>query len=430
MLRVLHVIPSMSDSYGGPAKAMLAIERELLAAGVSVEIATTDDDGPGRHLDSSVVQMPPGSKRFYHSKRSEFYAVAPGLVPWLWANVRSFDVVHIHALFTFTSVAAGLIARLRGVPYVVRPLGTLAQYGMKERRPRLKRASLALIEGPILRNAAAVHFTSEMEREEAQSLGVPMKGVVIPLGVEVLETARDANAHHTDNARLRHHTILYLSRLDPKKNVEGLLRAVAQILPRFPNVSVTIAGSGTAQYEASLRRLAGQLGIGERVAWLGHVAGREKARAFNQADLFVLPSYSENFGIAAVEAMLAGLPCVLGRDVAIAREAKEANAALAVDPEPERICEALCLLLEDENFRRATGERARHFALSNYSSEAMARGLVELYTRVIEDGRMTRAATDDDMKAEEEAGEVTVLPGSKSRHRVCGSATLGKSGSS
>ena len=98
--------------------------------------------------------------------------------------MRNFDVVHIHSLFSFTCVAAALIASWRRVPYVVRPLGTLSEYGVTQRRPWLKRLSLAILEARILRHAAAVHFTSEAEREEAMKLNLPLQGVVIPLAVE------------------------------------------------------------------------------------------------------------------------------------------------------------------------------------------------------------------------------------------------------
>ena len=116
--------------------------------------------------------LPRGSQRVHFRKRTEFYKVAPGMGPWLWRNVRRFDVVHIHALFSFSSTAAAMVARHLGVPYVLRPLGTLSTYGVTRRRPWLKRVSLACLEGPALRGAAAVHFTSASEEREARLLGV------------------------------------------------------------------------------------------------------------------------------------------------------------------------------------------------------------------------------------------------------------------
>lgn len=119
-MKVLHVIPSISIVNGGPSRAISLMEKALSALGTEDTAGKTDDDGPGSHL-SSDAQPSSGAARIYVR------------------SVRNFDVVYIHALFSFTSAAAGIIAHLRGVPYVVRPLGTLTKYGMTQRRPGLKR---------------------------------------------------------------------------------------------------------------------------------------------------------------------------------------------------------------------------------------------------------------------------------------------------
>src|SRR5581483_5422674 len=172
-MHILHVIPSVSLKDGGPAQAIRVIERALSAAGARVTVLTTDFDGPGRRLSEGAKGAGGrGVARVYVKRWTDAYKIAPGAVPWLWRNVLGFDVVHIHALFSFLSVVAGAIAFARGVPFVIRPLGTLAHYGVTRRRPLLKRLSLALVEGPLLRRAAFVQCTSASELAEAQSLGI------------------------------------------------------------------------------------------------------------------------------------------------------------------------------------------------------------------------------------------------------------------
>ena len=320
-------------------------------------------------------------KRFYARKRINFYKIAPGLASWLWANVRNFDAVHIHALFSFSSIAAALIAHARGVPYIIRPLGTLTAYGMT-RRATLKRASFALIETPILRKAAAVHFTSREEQEEAYALGIPMRGIVIPLGVEDLEPGNAGRLEIEYPALSGKLVLLFLSRVDPKKNIEALLEAFAANLATRQTSLLLIAGSGEASYIERLKSRAQALGIADHVIWLGHVDGQRKQDVFARADLFVLPSFSENFGIAAVEAMLAGLPCVLGEGVAVAKPAAAEGAALAVAPKADCIATALDCLLADENLRKSMGAKARAHAQQRYSTEAMAKALIALYESV------------------------------------------------
>lgn len=379
-MRILNVIPSVSLVHGGPSRAILEIERAMRDAGHQMTTLATDDDGPGRRYSAAARPMAvAGVERVYVRKMGEFYKIAPGILPWLWRNVRRFDVVHIHAVFSFTSTAAALIAWLRAVPYVVRPLGTLAAYGLSNRRRLAKRVSLALVEGPLLRRAAAVHFTSRAELDEASTLAIPMNGVVIPLGVVPSDGLQAAAGPRRAGAG---RSILFLSRIDPKKNLEGLLEAFGRLAPSHGDVKLLIAGDGDAGYLDALRRRARELGIADRIEWLGHVAGAQKAEAFRSADIFVLPSFSENFGIAAAEAMAAGLPSVLSSGIAISSEAERAGAAIAVAPDSAAVADAIGRLLDDAPARRAMSEAAIAHVRLNYSCERMADQLTSLYSRI------------------------------------------------
>ena len=387
-MRVLQVIPSVSTVHGGPSQVLALVEQGLLAQGVSVTTATTDDDGPARRLKIDAPLQDHGVRRIYFRKWFDFYKVAPAMLPWLWRNVRSFDVVHIHSLFSFSSVAAGLMASGRGVPYIIRPLGTLNQYGLTQRRPWLKRLSLALLEKPILGRAAAVHFASQAESQEAKSLNLPLRAVVIPLAAQAAKRG-DAQLLLRDYPALANSQIvLYLSRLDPIKNIEGLLRAFVAVRSQREDVVLVVAGGGQPEYTRSLKGLAQALGLEPNVVWLGHVGGARKAAAIAAAQVFVLPSLSENFGVSGVEAMLAGVPCIFGEGVAIARGAARAGASITVTPEPECIAGALMELLADKPRQEALGRRAREFAEREYSVQAMATRLIALYRQISrENGR-------------------------------------------
>ena len=186
-MRILQVIPSVSPVHGGPSRAIADIEQALAARGIEVTTVTTNDDGDGRTL---LVQcgkpvVTPFATRWYFPRTTVFFKVSIRLGQWLRENVRAFDVVHAHALFSFAPVAAALIARQAGVPYVLRPLGVLAHYGMTQHHPMLKRVSFALIERRLIKSASAVHFTSLAEQGEAEALGLKCQSVLIPLGIDV-----------------------------------------------------------------------------------------------------------------------------------------------------------------------------------------------------------------------------------------------------
>lgn len=382
-MRVLHVIPSVSVADGGPSRAIAVMEKALSAAGISVVTVTTDDDGPScclRNEDRPAEFH--GAKRFYMHKWTDHYKFAPAIIPWLKRHVREFDVLHIHALFSFSSIAAAIMAEYKGVPYVIRPLGTLTNYGMRHRRPIAKRLSLSLLESRILKNAAAVHFTSHAELREARTLGIPMREVVIPLGIDAPSVKTSSTLLRKYPILTNHDVILYLSRLDPKKNLEALLEAFALLEPAENKLVLLVAGSGDPGYTANLRSLAANLNVSENVIWLGHVEHEMKAAAFASADIFVLPSLSENFGLAAAEALYAELPCVLGQGVAIAAEVQASRAGLIVDPTPQNLANAVDRLVCDKVLRFEMGAAGKDLAIKLFSTSVMAARLKELYNKV------------------------------------------------
>ena len=375
-MKVLHVIPSLSAVHGGPTRALALMERALADQGVSVETATTDDDGPGRRNGKPLGQpvADDGAVHWYFAKRLEFYKPAPAFAAWIAREAGRYDLLHLHALFSFTTTVAARAARRAGIPYVVRPLGTLNDYGMRHRRPALKSLSMKLIEAPLLRRAAAVHFTSAEEAAQARRLGIAMKEAIIPLGVALDFRIRPARPVAS---------VLYLSRLDPKKNVEGLLDAMALLKTVMPPLRLVVAGDGAPAYVRGLQAQARSLGIADRVTWTGHVEDEAKAAAFAAADVFVLPSFSENFGIAAAEALAAGLPCVLGQGVAIAQEVERAHAGAAVAPTAQGIADGLRRIIGDDAGLAAMQANARRLAGERYSAGAMGAALKRLYEDIL-----------------------------------------------
>lgn len=384
-MKVLHVIPSLSPIHGGPTHALEVMERALSRAGVLVETCTTDDDGPhrrsGKPLATRVAEN--GVGRRYFRKRTEFYKVAPGLAAWLLRHVREYDLVHIHALFSFSSLAAAYAARRAKVPYIVRPLGTLSRFGIAQRRPWIKRLSLHMLEKPLLESARAVHFTSLAEQAEAVETGFIAGGEVIPLAVEPVQAASPAAITQRHPELSGRPVVLFLSRIDPKKNLEGLLEAFALAGADMPGHLLLVAGDGDSVYIETLKARAARSGVADRVVWAGHLGGELKASAFAAAQVFVLPSYSENFGMAAAEALAAGIPCLLGAGVAIAQEVEQAGAGLVVSTEPGSIAVALACLVRDPARRERMGVAASTLARERYSAESMAARLKTLYTRVL-----------------------------------------------
>jgi glycosyltransferase involved in cell wall biosynthesis len=396
-LKVLQVIPSLSPAHGGPSVALPLIARSLIRAGLTVDVATTDDDGPGKRLDVPLGERTEheGYGVFYFRKQTEFYKVSWPLRGWLRQRACDYDLVHIHALFSFSSTCAARAARRQGVPYVLRPLGVLNRWGMENRRPFLKSLSFRLIERPILRHAAAMHYTSDAERREAEAAGATAPAAIIPLGIDaepfwLFLPSPEKFFEQFPQARGRP-VVLFLSRLDPKKGLETLLEAWARLLESNrikpdqtkSNLLLVIAGSGDPAYVKQLQENADALGLADQVLWTGFLDGADKRAAFAAATVYVLPSHSENFGIALVEALAAGLPCVTTTGVAVSEEVREHEAGLVITPDVPALTDALNRLLSDAALRARLGANARRLAQEKFSSESMGTALNSLYECIL-----------------------------------------------
>lgn len=373
-MKVLHVIPSIGPLRGGPSMALGTIARALRDGGVEVDVATTNDN------DRELLNVPLGQAvneegvRYWYFARTAYpYTTSTGLAKWLRTNAGNYDIVHTHALFSFSTSVAAAAARKHGVPYIVRPLGTLAAYGMQQ-HTYLKQASWLMVERRLLKAAAAVHFTSEAEREEAERLG-RWRSFVVPLGVATPPLVPRAPRGGDDPV------FLYLSRIHPKKRIELLVSAFAEVL-QSGSARLIIAGAGDPSYVRELKALSRQLNTDASIEWAGHVTGPDKARLYQEAHAFVLPSINENFGIAPVEALAAGLPVVLTRGVAIHREVELHNAGVIAADNASALASAM-LQMRDPAIRASMSANAIELARTHFSIEAMQRGLLDMYQRIL-----------------------------------------------
>lgn len=380
-IRVLHVIPSIAKSCGGPSRAVFEIDRELSALGVSVTILTTDheiEDAYG----SAAETRSSASNRIVMPLTTLPYKTSFRMWAWLRDNVSSFDVVHVHGLFSFAPVAAAWWAKRRGVPYVIRPLGVLNRYGMESRRWS-KRVSVWLFEGPLLEAAAAIQFTAIAERDEAiEAVGPKSASAIIPLGIESSAPAPRSMIEERYPTLRGHGYILFMSRVDPKKNLEGLFEALTLANASVRERQLVICGSGKDEYLKYLKQLSQSFGVDNRIIWAGHVDGEAKVAFLQHADLFVLPSYSENFGIAAAEAMANGCPVVLGEGVALSKDASDSSAALVCTTEARSIADAMEGMLSDPVFASRVALNARHMMREKFSPGIMAKRLLDLYRAI------------------------------------------------
>ncbi len=392
-MKVLHVIGSVGPLRGGPSTVLRAIAGGLSARGVEVHVCTTDDNGPERlAVPLGQPQSEDGAIYRYFPRQSRFYIVSLPLALWLWRHIREYDLVHVHAVFSFASVAAAFVARQRGVPYLIRPLGVLNEWGLKNRRRKLKRLSLRFVEKPIFSSSALLHFTSEEERLEALRAGVDQRSVIIgnPVDLGAFDRVRAkgqfrAQYPEFDGKKI----ILFLSRVDRKKGLELLFTAFSR-LPFRNDVCLVIAGDGDPSYVKELKALSESLHIAVAVCWAGFLSGKAKSAALADADVFVLPSYSENFGNAVVEALSAGVPVVISDKVGIHREVASAEAAIVVSCDAAAICEAITRVLLSPSVSERLARNGVSIANNLFSTDSVLTKLVVCYGQILGSGQGKR----------------------------------------
>jgi glycosyltransferase involved in cell wall biosynthesis len=388
---VLHVIPSVSLVRGGPSQAILELATASRGGGLELEIIATNDDGPG------VLKVPLGEPVEFHGARVRFFpswsppvrplrefAYSASLSRWLRQHVREFDLVHVHALFSYASSIGMRIARQAGVPYIVRPSGLLCRWSLQQSRLR-KRLFLALLDRANLNGSAAIEFTSEQEQHEAADLKLTAPGFVMPYGLNLPVIIPGAR----DKLRERLHLppdepiLLFLSRLHPKKGVQHLIPAAAALAGR--RFTLVIAGSGDPAFEGELRHLASSAPPG-RIRFVGFAAGEFKQELLQGADVFVLPSYSESFAIAVMEALAVGVPVVTTPGVPLSQLVQKFDLGWVCPPESASLAKVLFTALDAVGDAAAMQERAgrsRSLVAQNLTWPIIAGRMTSVYQAVL-----------------------------------------------
>jgi glycosyltransferase involved in cell wall biosynthesis len=372
-MRLLHVVPTYVPAWrhGGPILAVHGLCRALVERGHAVTVLTTDVHGDGR-LDVPLgepVKIDGVEVWYFPVRWPRRLYVSPALGRAARQVMNGFDLLHLHSVFLWPTSAAARAAERAGVPYVVSPRGMLVSDLIARRGRWRKRAWMLLAERRTLARAAALHVTSALEADEAARLGLPLPPVfTVPNGVDVPQ----------EGGEPREPFLLFLGRVSWKKGLDRLIPALA----RCPGVELKIAGNDEEGLRPELERLAGEAGVAGRVRFLGPVAGEEKASLLRRAAVLVLPSRSENFGNAVLEAMAAGCPVAVTPEVGLAATVRETGAGLVVDGDPVRLGEALRDLLADAARREEMGCRGARAAADRFGWPAVAREMETTYRRL------------------------------------------------
>lgn len=332
-MRILHFIPSLHSSVGGPARAVIDLCGALALRGHEVTLLTSDAGQAPPAWQTSGEGMP----RLSLLPRPRLPACTyVGAALQIFRSMTGrHDVVHVHGVWEFANVQISRAAASQRRPYVVSPRGMLDRWSVAQKAWK-KLAYLQTCGRPWLSRAATIHLTADAELEQSSRWFPRRLGTVIPnlldLGPYRSLPDSEAMARKLSGALGDKPRLLFLSRIHEKKGLDILIRACGLLKRRGHAVALVVAGDGEAAYVATLKALAQAQQLGPRdIAFIGTITGADKLALYQACDLFAMPTQQENFGFVFVEALSCGLPVVTTADIDLWREFSGSGAAVIVE---------------------------------------------------------------------------------------------------
>ena len=374
----------MASEYGGPVASVSGLTSALVHEGISCEIFSTLWKGDDA---DAMLSCPVPIHRFDVEFPARFWpGYSKSLAKTIWNRIGSgvFDLVHVHEPWHYPGFVAFRAARKHNVPYVLSPRGSLQEWCLSQKAFK-KWVYMKMVQSHILKFADAIHALTNEEMESFSKLGYKTPVFVTPNGIDPspFEHSPDISdflATYPDLSGKR--VVLFMGRLHSQKGLDVLARSYTSLLQKFKDVALLVAGpdeDGTQKRMESILKTSPALCI---TVFTGMLTGKDKLAALVCADLFVLPSYSEGFSTAILEALAAGLPVVISRQCNFP-EVSEHDAGFVIEPSDVAVTEAISTLLSDDQLRTRMGQNGRNLVREKYTWDAIAGSMAGLYQRLV-----------------------------------------------
>lgn len=363
-MRVIQIVPTIAEEASGPSYSVVRLSEALIAQQQEVTLAALDW-GPMVSPLSFLKTFPLGIGPRQLGR-------SPELRRWLIAETVTgqTDLIHSHGLWTMPNVYPAKACKRGHCSLVISPRGMLSAWALQW-SARKKKIFWRLCQESALKAATCFHATAECEYEDIRQLGFKQPVCIVPNGIDV--PPNQEKRWGNDKRRL-----LFLGRIHPKKGMDILLRAWQAVESRFPDWELQVVGPDNNGYLAEMQELAKRLQL-KRVVFTGVLYGEEKLRAYREASLFVLPTYSENFGLTVGEALAVGTPAIVSRGAPWAGlESYGAGWWIEIGVEPLVICLEEALSCSTENLVEM-GRRGRSWMEAEFSWGHIGRQMAETY---------------------------------------------------
>ena len=370
-MRVLQVITSLDKDCGGPSRSLPTMCVGLKNINVCCDILTYQSPNP-----NTDALMESGVKVLLAENETNLWDkyLSQSFVKSLNADV---NIIHIHNLWSWPLHRVATFARKNSIPLVWSPRGTLEPWSLKQKKIK-KYLALFFYQRADLRNAFCIHATAEEEADNIRKLGFKNPIAVIPNVINVL------NYPLKTWVKKKKRILAFLSRIHPKKGIELLLEAWSRMPSEILGTwKVRIAGEGDVEYINHLKQLLLTKYVGFDVEIVGPKYGKEKVDFLHQADMFILPTFSENFGMAIAEAMACGLPVITTTGTPW-KVLEIQNIGWYIEPKVKALVETLINALSiEQRVLEEKGKQCRQIVLENYSIETISNNYKLLYEWVV-----------------------------------------------
>lgn len=383
-----------ATAYGGPVRSLRGLTRGLAANGVHVTVLTTDANGtdsvdvPPRRVDDGVEILT--SHRLGASIRGlRTYFASFGLAKNAFEAIRHADLVHVEGAWMFSTAIGSFAAQLLSKPYVVMPRGTFEHWSLQQKQLK-KAAYLWAIERRNLQRASGIVYTAKNEQEQAPAWLKQVPGFIVPNGFDFGPLHERGSLRHRLGVDLDTRLFGLAGRLHPKKGYDILLPAL-RALPTDAKWLLLLAGTDSDRYWPRLENDIANLGLTERIRYLGFLGGNDLDEFYSGIDVLLMPSHAENFGNVMAEALAQGTPVAVSRAICLADWVEERGVGVALPLASDRWTEFLTRICTGGRTVDRTTEELANVARSEFDYRNVGRRMVGVYEAAIQRGRGGRA---------------------------------------
>tara|TARA_B110000008_G_C16974874_1_gene565437 strand:- start:2638 stop:3771 length:1134 start_codon:yes stop_codon:yes gene_type:complete len=364
-MKGIHIVPSIEEEASGPTYSVVRLCEALIENGQQIILITLGDNKSKFNF-----HRPYARTRFLYrlgisqKMKSDFEQIVKD---------GSIDYIHSHGLWMMPNIYAGWVSKKYNIPLVISPRGALSNKAMKTGLKLVKGFFWLFFQNKNLKIASSFHATSISEYKDIRKMGFRQPVSIVPNGIDLQEFIEKTDQQFK--------TLLFFGRLHPIKGLENLLEAWSKLFFVFPNWKLQIVGPGDKKYIEKLKIMSNTLSL-QRVEFLGPLYGQDKWKLYREADLYILPSFSENFGMTIAESLSVGTPVVTTKGTPWSALEKE-NSGYWIDGDVESLISCLHEALSDISKLRLMGKNGRRWMIKEFSWRVVAEDLSILYNYLV-----------------------------------------------